>query len=272
MSQNPLKKTTDLERKFKKSVTSSPIGNMLMLVRDNQGALAAILGERCTSQAMTSDSQKALCALATHAFNLARSADIVITWGYPIQAFPLVRAAYEAISACLYFRSSPDKATEWLQGKSSAHPKYATVAASAFADIFDEYAALRNYSSVELEIVSYLKRDIPRIYGLLSKHTHPEFDAVRHQFYIDDTDRVRWMNLGPRLDMNDVGIRYALFALSVLFVLQVTLVSALLVEFREAHLSNWSELAKLWEKIFFPQANQFRTTISEIIQLFDQKA
>jgi hypothetical protein len=259
---NLLKTVTDKEREFSKRVTAKKYGNLLIVVRENQGFLLPILAERCTSDPLASASRRAVCALGTHAFKLARGVDLLLSQGYTIQSLSLARGMYETVTAATYLRSNPDKAVQWLDGKSGALPKLATVVSGEIEALLDKYANARGYTAVEQAVLEAMKRDVPKVYGLLSKHTHPEFDAVRHQIFVDGSGVTRWMSLWPGSDDEFVTTQYARFALIVVFLFQVVLAILLLVEFREDHLMGWEDLAKTWDKIFFGQVQQFQNALA----------
>lgn len=267
MSHSPLKKITDRERSYVKTVTTSPIGNMLVMVRENQGVLAAILGERCTSQTLSSAMLRAVCGLSTQALNLARSAEILVSTGYSLQSLVLARAVYETTAACIYYRTHPEAADAWMRQKESALPKYATVAEPEMATLLDEYASVRGHGPLEQPAFEAFKQTVPKLYGILSAHTHPTFYVVQHQVYIAKDSQVRWLNIGPDL-RNEVAVAYSLLSLSVLNLHQIVLEVLLLLEFRESNLMDWDEIVQLWEKVFFGTVHQFKMESDKVAALF----
>lgn len=262
----PVKAIVDRERECAKRATSSQVGNLLMRVEENQGVFAAILGERCTSQALDSDMHRVLCGLAAQTFNLSRSAVLVLRSGYAVQSAVLARAIYETATTCLYFRSHRDEARNWLSDKSKP-PQYATVSADEIRAVLDEYTSLRKYSAVEQATFDQVQTVVPRLYGALSRLSHPYFDVVRHQIYVDTGGQVRWLSLGPDL-VEQVHVGYSYLSLATVNVFLIVLAVLLLIEFRQAHLMDWEQLASTWERFFFAHGASLGQEINSINKLF----
>jgi len=263
----PIKSIVDREREHAKRATSTQVGNLLMRVEENQGVFAAILGERCTSRALDSSLHQVICGLATQTFNLSRSAVLVLRSGYAVQSAVLARAIYETATTCLYFRSHRDDARNWLNDRSKP-PPYATVSTEEIRAVLDEYTSLRRYSAVEQTMFNQVKNSVPKLYGVLSRLSHPYFDVVRHQIYVDTGGQIRWLSVGPDL-VEQVYVGYSYLSLATVNVFLIVLAVLLLLEFRQANLVDWEQLTSLWERFFFVHGACLGEEINSISRFFE---
>jgi hypothetical protein len=129
--------------------------------------------------------QRAVLAIASFCFRLSRSADIVITSGYPIQAVALVRGIYERISIALRVRRDTGLAQRLLEDglKSSEVGNYVSDWKDDIVPLIKQYLMLHPGSEVVKGFdLDGFTQDVGRLYGTLSAFAHPGREALPRYF------------------------------------------------------------------------------------------
>jgi len=243
---NLIKLSTDKERKARQRFTSGPAGNLALALRKSQVLFLGMIAIPIEQPGPQSYQQQAILALAQYTYKLSRCADLTISSGYALQSIPTVRAIYERVASALHARSDEQFAKDLIERNLKRRDvrDFVGRAKEGFPPLLDEYLQMRRQPAISQSLVNELKESIPRLYGVLSDFAHPRKDAIPWYFLVDPSTGKAVFKYFP----DEEASPFANLLLSLLWVMQFTLQTLLLVEFCNEGEKKWEMLVNEWEK------------------------